>query len=537
MAKRDENDRRAKRHGQRLVWFFQALFVVVMLFQLDEPFLGAHNERQNETFDMARHVYRDGWRSVLTPKVSYSWPNALKQPYTAMLMEVPFHGIIAWPFTYITSHERALMRLVSTAFALMSIQLLYWILYLWVSPAAAAAAAGCWAMAPLVLQFGQVPMPDIISTAGLLLAFWFALRGKLPAASLGFLFSMLAKPNSIVFGLPVLVALLLARNCRSVRDILRVSILWGWLPLVGIVAWEFLINYFTPPTDMTILDVMGRSGENRLLRLSFYKFLFGCLFPMGTGVLGFLGIIFAWKGGIKRLAPWLKVAIILSNFAFIVLVVRKVAEVQYTLIILIWLIMAASFGFEFLLAKWCESRLWRTGLAAAMIVHVLMAIFFTVDLKGSRAPNYPDIVRAGSILPPDARVIVLYRYYGASPAIWLNRNVVAVGGYSPSFFPSFCEKAFAAGFTHVMILDMESWHDPHSHDSPLAMIKRVLNVGHPNQDASVTGLTSPSSLFRQYCDLVFEPIFSGSRVVLYSMASFPKNKQLGEKIIPTQPAK
>ncbi len=43
-----------------------------MLFQLDAPFLSAHNERQNDTFDAARHVFHDGWQSIVMPKVSYS---------------------------------------------------------------------------------------------------------------------------------------------------------------------------------------------------------------------------------------------------------------------------------------------------------------------------------------------------------------------------------------------------------------------------------------------------------------------------------
>ena len=114
-AQRREIDPLARRRGQWVVCFFQILFVAILLSQIDEPFLSAHNERQNETFDMARHVYHDGWQSVVTPKVSYSWRNAIKQPYTAMLMEVPFHGLIAWPLTRITSHERAVMRLISAA--------------------------------------------------------------------------------------------------------------------------------------------------------------------------------------------------------------------------------------------------------------------------------------------------------------------------------------------------------------------------------------------------------------------------------------
>lgn len=58
-----------------------------MLFELDAPFLSAHNERQNQTFDMARHVFHDGWCSVITPKVSYCIPGFEKEMFTAALQE------------------------------------------------------------------------------------------------------------------------------------------------------------------------------------------------------------------------------------------------------------------------------------------------------------------------------------------------------------------------------------------------------------------------------------------------------------------
>ena len=51
-----------------------------------------------------------------------------------------FHGVIGWPLSKPTSHERAVVRLVSTAFALISIQLLYWILRFWLPPAPSAVA-------------------------------------------------------------------------------------------------------------------------------------------------------------------------------------------------------------------------------------------------------------------------------------------------------------------------------------------------------------------------------------------------------------
>src|SRR5580704_3051791 len=102
------------RSDKSAVWcvrLAQLVFIAIALVNLDGPFLSAHNERQNQSFDMARHVYRDGWSSVITPKVSYVYYGYEKLPYMAALQEVPFNGLIMWPLVSITGHERALARL------------------------------------------------------------------------------------------------------------------------------------------------------------------------------------------------------------------------------------------------------------------------------------------------------------------------------------------------------------------------------------------------------------------------------------------
>ena len=536
-------DGRADERGEKIarltVHFFQFLFLAVLLLQLDDPFLSAHNERQNETFDMARHVYRDGWRAVLTPKASYSWRGTETQPFTPMLYELPFHGLIAWPLALVTTHERAVMRLISGAFGLAAIQLIYLILRFWLPPGSAAAGAGVFALAPLFLHFGQVPMPDVLSTAGMLAAFWFALRGELAASSAGFLFTVLAKLSSVVFGLPVLVALALARHCGSKKDFIRVAILWGWLPLSGLLLWEYLLHHYSPPTEMTVGQILtNRSSWDNLIKSSFYKIVIGSLVPMGIRVMGSLGLICSVMERQKLMNGWVKGAIIFSNAFYFLFVVRNVSEPQYLLPMLAWCVIGAAFGFHFLLTKRRLGRGRQVALGAAVVLHLLVAGFFTVDLKSSRVPNYPSILRAAELLPPDARVLVLCRYYGASPAVWLNRNVLPVGDKFPAGFPGACDLAYRSGFRYLLILDIESWHNQKTGGGPLAMMSRVIKslrktppAASPESDDSLIGLTSPTSPYRQYCDLVFTPMMVAPRTVLYSMASLPEKRELGEKII------
>ncbi len=506
------------------VHLVQVLFLIIVLFDCDAPFLSAHNERQNQSFDMARHVFRDGWSSVLTPKVSYVFEGYENLRYTAVLQEFPFHGLIGWPLVRVTSHERAVTRLISTAFSLLAIQFLYWILRYWLPPAASAMGTAVWAIAPLVLHFGQTPMPDILCTTGILAAFWYALQGKLPASSGCFLFAILAKVSVIVFGLPILVALLIQRQCRSPRDFLRLAICWGWLPLLGIVFWTAALYHFAPPTRMTVTQIMAERGNwKNLVSPSFYGWLLGCLFPFGIGVLGFVGLLFAARKQKLKMDGRIKWAIIISNAVFFLCVIRKMREPQYMLTVLPWAVIAATFGFNYLIGQPRAGRVWRIALGAVLILHLLVTVAFTVDLKASRVPSFADIERAAQLLPTDARVIILYRFYGASPAVWLDRNVLAIGVMQSL---ESCAHLRQAGFAHLLVLDIDTWHNAKSADGPLALATRMfqaLRKAPPTNTANLGNYTNPAGPFRQYCDQHFSPLFVSPHVVLYSIPAAPEN--------------
>ena len=173
----------------RWVAILQALFLLMALVNLDGPFVSTHFVRQNYTFDVARHVFRDGFPSILTPKGSFS---QLSDPadafsklpvptpsYTICHLEVPFYGIIGWPFaTIFTGHETAVVRLVAVVFSILSIGLLYLVLRYWHDPPVALFGTILWTTAPILLHFGQVPMPDILTTTGMAAAFFFCATRK-----------------------------------------------------------------------------------------------------------------------------------------------------------------------------------------------------------------------------------------------------------------------------------------------------------------------------------------------------------------------
>lgn len=513
------------------VRLLQVLFVVVALHHIDGPFLSAHNERQNQTFDISRHVFRDGWSAVAIPKASFSSAGGETQRYTAMLLEVPFHGLLGWPAAKLFGHERAVVRLVSVMFAVVSIELLFLILRFWVAPTAAAIGAALWALAPLVLQFGQVPMPDIICTTGILASFLFALRGNLPASSGFFLFALLAKSNIIVFGLPILIALLVSRNCRTVRDFFRLSLLWGLPPLCALVAWMAMLESFGPPTPMSAWKVLTERGDWKvLLNLNLYLRSASSLLLFGFGVIGALGCLFALRGRRAGVHPYVQWAIVISSIGYFVFIVRKVPEPQYSLPLLAWCIIPACVGLQVALAG-LRGRILRPAvIAAAVGMHLLVALIFTCDLKASRVPDFKDIETAARLLPADARVLMGYRYYGAGPAVWLDRNVLQ--------FTNLEELQLALvrvrdlGFNYLMLLDIESRHSvglaaPNGEfgfiESLTARIQKFLRTSGDHGKA-LANYTDPALPLRKFCDEKFSVIYSGPHLVLYALPVQPVSR-------------
>lgn len=505
---------RDEKRARLILVLIQMVFLAAAAFQIDGPFLSAHNERQNQTFDAARHVFREGWSAVLTPKASFSLPGYEQQPFTAIQLEFPFHGLFGWPLATLTGHERAAVRIVSILFALVSIELVYRILLQWLKHTTAVAGAALWASAPLVVQFGQVPMPDILCTAGMLAAFLLALRGNLLASSGSFLFSLLAKPNVIVFGLPILTALLLKRHTRSYRACVRDAIAWGTAPLLGLLSWILIVHYFSPPTPWTFFSFSERGSS--IFTSHLWIQTAACILPFGIGILGFFGLVcgIGKAFGPDRRLRW---AILVANFFYFILILNKLPEPQYYLPPLVWTVTAAASGIEFLRDKLKSDFRWRYGLIVGCALHVALALILILDLKASRVPDFSAIQNARDFLPAGARVIAVYRYYGASAAVWLDHNVLAIQdvGTLTKQLPVLKQ----AGFTHLCILDIESHHGTKSH-SPLQLVANHVRrlLGHaPAPDAEDLAYAAPSSNIRSFCDEKFTALFQSPHVLLYSM--------------------
>jgi hypothetical protein len=411
--------------------------------------------------------------------------------------------------------------LIAIAFSLLSIYLIQRILRYWLEPLSALLGTALWAFAPLVLHFGSVPMPDILCTSGLMLAFYLALWGKLARSSAAFAFAVLAKESVLAFGLPVLVALLLARSIGTPRAAARISILWGVAPGILLLAW-LLLGRFGPSTPWTVLQTANDSSRgpmSDLLSPPFYFESLACLLPFGMGVIGFVALLFACTDTELRMDRHLKLSIIFACVFYWVFIVRKILEPQYFLPLLFWLVISTSFGFSAMRQKLRSGRLWSAALGVAMLAHCVVAWCFASDLKVSRVPDYPAIERAAQLLPPGARVGVVGKTYGASPAVWLNRNVEAI-----SEIPADLDKNLSylesIGFRYLIILDLESRHSRKSQrlvSLPSSVFTLNLLFTGTNSHGALTHFCDRASPTRLYCDAHFQRIFESPYTVLYAL--------------------
>jgi len=506
------------------VGLLQVLFLIIALIGLDEPFVSMHFVRQNQTFDVATHVFREGWSAVVTPRASFTQLSSPDDPlsplitpaprFTIIHLEVPFHGLFGWPAALLVKdHERAIVRLVSVVFALLSIGVFHLIVRQWIEPQAALAGTALWAMAPFTIYFGQIPMPDMLATTGMALAFLFALRGNLAGSSVAFLFAILAKLSVIIYGLPILTALLIASNCRSIGSFLRITVLWGVVPLLGISAWLSLSRH--DPYGSWVVFGGYRPGGYGALTLhdlahpAFYLSPFVYLLPCGIGIIGAVGLLLAMVNNPPRMNFWLKAAILLSLFCNYSLERIVWLEPQYSVPVLFWVILAASMGLPRLFEKVRGSRPWRIAMVGIVVAHLVLVGATVIFLKSSRVPNYQDLVVAAQLTPPDARLVVYAATPSASPSSWTDRNTLTlhpIPTRTPADFDAIAKQFLSfqeGGFDYLLVFDVEKHHRNIPFDSSA-----------PVYDSDLTEQGSP---FRRFCDDRYRKIFEGNHVILYSL--------------------
>jgi hypothetical protein len=212
-----------------------------------------------------------------------------------------------------------------------------------------------------------------------------------------------------------------------------------------------------------------------------------------------LGIASAAIDKAPRMNCWIRRSIVVACLVYFLFVIRKILEPQYFLPLVFWLALAASFGFARLIERQRFNLVWRTVLGVAICTHVLVVWMFASDLKAARVSNLVGIESAAHLIPSAARVVMVYRHYGAGPAVWLNHNVVTIAGDTKNMDQEL-RTLMSENFTYLMILDLESRHGVQA-----------------SGEGTMTHFADPASPVRRFCDRNLQRLFETQGVVLYSL--------------------
>lgn len=434
---------------------FCLLFIGIGLLQLAEPrFRSASHERQNQTVSMELSA-ADGagfagfWRS---PRLPFSMADAPAQRFTVFRFEFPFHAALAYALRFLNWRGSSVYIVLSLLFSILSALLLSATLSRWgIDRTASATAAGLWLFSPLVLHYGQIPMPDILATlfwAGAIYALF--IRNSLSYSSLLFALALIAKPNIGPFGLPF------AFYFISRRSPFRLLV-WGLLPSLFLILWNLGLRWDLPGSqNIFTMRASGQIGADAgdLRTLNFYVrvFLYPTLFGVGFMGLAALGVA-QRKWRISRdVRNFLLGSMLAMLFCYLKFTRFMWREPQYTLPFLYAMTLMVGLALPFAFKKIQHSLKWRWIFGCALLAQGVVSTQLTLDLKASRAPAEAELLAARQFLTEADRVLTLSPSYGASPALWLGKNTLEyfpIRGAAPASLGEFQR----LGFTHFVVLD------------------------------------------------------------------------------------
>lgn len=438
--------REAERHPS----FDLAIFLIVLLaiafrfYRIDIPFTEGHSWRQVTNADIARH-YALGSMNLFLPRVSWGGLNGV------VGMEFPLlHYVtaIAWR---IGGESHYVARLISMAFSVTSVVLIFLLGRRWFGAPAGRGAAFLFAVSPSLVFFGRAFMSDTpmvtFMVAAVLAWDWYFERPQLWRGLLAVLFTALAP----LVKLPAIVVLApiggLALSWLG-WSALRNRMLWvGCTAAVALVAaWYWYADriyletgltqaVFRPsgtyPADIApnvfFLTTFHFATAERLLGSQFWLGMadrFWSVHLTAVGFVGaFLGLFFSWRAG--RALPVL--LWVLGGFALIVVSAEgqwnhefHQLPVMPALALLFGVGVAPMFDANYL------KRFMPLGLAVATVSLVLtltavqafrgsnvIPSLYRPDYLTQYFVNHGDFVQ--TVVPPDALIITVdYDQYGAN---------------------------------------------------------------------------------------------------------------------------
>jgi len=461
-----------------------ALFAASLLFSSKTTYRNAQHERQTQVLAISRNIYFDGLSTAWQPITDSVW-NVSKLSSiaeasgpTIIRLEFPFHGVFGNLLATFTGWHNWIPILVS-AVASILLFISSWLFYRqFLGYRESCISLFILSTSPMVLHFGQVPMPDILSLLGFSLSLYFSslasyrrtisipaigIRNQwlyLVASSLSFGFALLAKASIILFLLPVL--FIVAGSFQNRMKVIISLITFLAIAFIPLMLWQ-LLSVFDPQNSYSLIDMFTIDRNTQaggLLRTitsaGFVMRTFAYLSFFGVGVIGVIlsiaAAISSFSGRSNRVYLVFIASILLSYLAIPNLMQR---EPQYTLPVIFGLAFLSGEGFACLKFK-------LQGLKSQGFFYFIAIILLTVqltvsslafkDLKADRVPSAEELARIGKLLGKDEKIIIISASYGPTPTFFLDRmSTILI--HKPGMKSYDISEYSKAGFGYILFWD------------------------------------------------------------------------------------
>lgn len=268
------------------------LALVLRLYKFTTPLADWHSWRQADTAAVARNYSKDGI-DLLKPRYDdlSNVQTGQYNPEGLRYVEFPIYQSIiatlhsALPIIPVEQYG----RLVTILFSLITISIIYYLLYQEESQVAAIAAAFTYAVFPFFVYYSRVVLPDAPAVSFMFMGIFFAYQyarhtakskvnaGALLMLSMLFVIcGLLTKPTVIFYLLPIVFILFKRYGYGVVSHIpMYVYFLGAVAPLI---AWRLFITQFPqgiPASDWLFFGVNTAGGlQNVFFRPAFFRWIF-----------------------------------------------------------------------------------------------------------------------------------------------------------------------------------------------------------------------------------------------------------------------
>lgn len=319
-----------KKKDYVILGFILLIAFVLRLYKIDAPLADFHSWRQADTAAVGRNLERSGFNLMMPTYDDLSnLQSGVDNPKGLRFVEFPIYNasfaLLHTAFPILSLEIWA--RLVAVLFSLLCIGSLYYIALAEGGRTAAIFTAVTYAVMPFFVYFSRVILPEtpaiaLVVFAIFLLHLYTTEKSKKKQfilfifSLLSFAISLLIKPTTIFYGLPLLI-LFIRKYKYTVPKQLHV-ILYFILAAVPLVAWRYYITKYpegVPASNWLFTMVNTSEGQKDIfMKPAFFRWIF--FERLNNIILGGYVTVFFILGIIRKQKTFFPLSVIAAGFIY-----------------------------------------------------------------------------------------------------------------------------------------------------------------------------------------------------------------------------